>query len=81
MQAVELAKWIMLNKKETECLSISSQASPGKPVWSMDPYPSSPRFSIAEAWITKWSEYLPVNGDLVLNPNTRSPGFEFRRHK
>jgi Reverse transcriptase (RNA-dependent DNA polymerase)/Endonuclease-reverse transcriptase len=52
-----------------------------KPVWSLDPYPSTPRFSIADAWITKWSENLPVNGDLILDPNARPPGFEFRRRE
>jgi Reverse transcriptase (RNA-dependent DNA polymerase) len=52
-----------------------------KPVWSLNPYPLTPRFSIAQAWMTTWSENLPVNGDLILDPNARPTGFEFRRRE
>jgi hypothetical protein len=27
-----------------------------------------------------WSTPIHINGDLILNPNTRPPGFELRRH-
>jgi hypothetical protein len=42
---------------------------------------SSSHFSIAEACTTKKSQNLPINEDLILDPNTRPPGFEFRRHE
>jgi hypothetical protein len=52
-----------------------------KPVWSLDPYPSNRHFSISEAWMTLWLENSPVNGDLILDPNMRPPGFDLPRHK
>jgi hypothetical protein len=52
-----------------------------KPVWSLDPYPSTTLYSIADAWRTKWFENTSVNGYLVLDPNTQPPRFELRRHE
>jgi hypothetical protein len=52
-----------------------------KPVWRYDLFPETTQFSIPEAWIVKWSDDLPVNGELILDPNTRPPGFDLHRHE
>jgi hypothetical protein len=46
-----------------------------KPVWSLR------HFSISEAWMALWLENPPVNGDLILDPNMRPPGFDLPRHE
>jgi hypothetical protein len=37
-------------------------------------------FSIPDAWTVAWSASLPVNGDLIVDPNVQPPGFVLRRH-
>jgi hypothetical protein len=49
-------------------------------VWNFDPHPSSTLFSIPDAWTAARSASLAVNGDLIVNPNVRPPGFDLRRH-
>jgi hypothetical protein len=36
-----------------------------KPVWPVRPVPETAQFSISEAWIVKWSDDLPVNGEVM----------------
>ena len=52
-----------------------------RPVWSLDPFSSLSLFPMAETWLSHWSTSLPINGDLILDPNSRPPGFELRRHE
>jgi hypothetical protein len=49
-------------------------------VWNFDPHPSTTLFSIPDAWTAAWSASLPVNGDLIVDPNVRPSGFDLRRH-
>jgi hypothetical protein len=42
--------------------------------------PSTTLFSIPDAWTAAWSASLPVNGDLIVDPTVRTPGFDLRRH-
>ena len=51
-----------------------------RPVWELDPHPSTSLFSINESWLTAWMSALPINGELILDPNSRPPGFDLRRH-
>jgi hypothetical protein len=37
-------------------------------------------FNISEASTDYWSAALPVNGYLIVDPNSRPPGFELGRH-
>jgi hypothetical protein len=43
-------------------------------VWNNDPLSSS----IPDAWTAEWSALLPVNGDLIVDPNVH--GFDLRRN-
>jgi hypothetical protein len=38
-------------------------------------------FNISGAWTDYWSAALPVNGYLIVDPNSRSPGFDLGRHE
>jgi hypothetical protein len=49
-------------------------------VWNFDPHPSTTLFSFPDTWTATWSASLPVNGDLIVDPNVRSPGFDLQRH-
>jgi hypothetical protein len=49
-------------------------------MWNFDPHPSTTLFIIPDAWTAEWSASLPVNGDLIVDPNVRPPGFNLRRH-
>jgi hypothetical protein len=35
---------------------------------------------ISDAWTAAWSASLPVNSNLIVNPNVRPPSFDLRRH-
>jgi hypothetical protein len=52
-----------------------------KPAWRYDLFPETAQFSISKAWIVKWSDDLPVNGELIMNPSTRPPGYNLHRHE
>jgi hypothetical protein len=43
-------------------------------------FSSMTMFPISENWLENWSASLSVNGDLIVDPNSRPPGFELRRH-
>jgi hypothetical protein len=38
-------------------------------------------FNIFGAWTDYWSVALPVNGYLIVDPNSRPPGFDLGRHE
>jgi hypothetical protein len=38
-------------------------------VWNFDPHPSTMFFSIPDDWTVAWSASLPVNGELIVDPN------------
>jgi hypothetical protein len=38
-------------------------------------------FNISGAWTDYWSAAFPVNGYLILDPNSRPPGFDLGRHE
>jgi hypothetical protein len=38
-------------------------------------------FNISGAWTDYWSAVLPVNGYLIVVPNSRPPGFDLGRHE
>jgi hypothetical protein len=48
--------------------------------WNFDPHLSTTLFSIPDAWTAAWSASLPVNGDLIVDPNVRPTDFDLRRH-
>jgi hypothetical protein len=64
--------------EDNHCIIQAGRLVSRKPVWSLNlnPYPSSPRFSITEAWFTKGLENWPSNGDLIPDPNARQPDLD-----
>jgi hypothetical protein len=52
-----------------------------RPIWTMEEYSMTALFNIAGAWTDYWSAAFPVNGYLILDPNSRPPGFDLGRHE
>jgi hypothetical protein len=42
-----------------------------RPEWSVDPFLSLLLFPMSETWLSHWSTSMPINGDLILDPNSR----------
>jgi hypothetical protein len=43
----------------------------------MEQYSMTGLFNISGAWTDYWSAVLPVNGNLIVDPNPRPPGFGY----
>jgi hypothetical protein len=56
-------------------ISISRLVS-RRPIWTMEEYSMTVLFNISGVWIDCWSAALPVNGYLIVDPNSRPPRFD-----
>jgi hypothetical protein len=52
-----------------------------RPIWTMEEYSMMALFNISGAWTDYWSAMLPVNGYLLVDPNSCPPGFDLGRHE
>jgi hypothetical protein len=46
----------------------------------MEEYSMTALFNISGAWTDFWSAALPMNGYLIVDPNSRPSGFDLGRH-
>jgi hypothetical protein len=50
-------------------------------IWTMEEFSMTALFNTSGAWTDYWSAALPVNGYLIVGPNSRPPGFDLDRHE